>query len=281
VAAAQALAKESSNRDAESKIGELSAILQNGQLSDADLANFNTKLEALSQRLAVKSAAERAAAAKSQIDAALAEMRSDPANATAKIDNTAKELKAMNAITLADEVDYLKATEVESKALIRAQAGIMGQPMASALSANADALEMRAAKAMDSQLNLMIVVSSAVRDIDAKLAEARGAVASAAGSQVYEKAYQAFAGTKAAINAQVNASVNAELYALNNYLDSSAAQAGSRTPALNKFLGVLAAQLNSNSALAATLAHQEDMAARAEQMVNQKTAQKSAAKTSY
>jgi hypothetical protein len=281
VAAAQALAKESSNRDAESKIGELSAILQNGQLSDADLANFNTKLEALSQRLAVKSAAERAAAAKSQIDAALAEMRSDPANATAKIDNTAKELKAMNAITLADQVDYLKATEVESKALIRAQAGIMGQPMASALSANADALEMRAAKAMDSQLNLMIVVSSAVRDIDAKLAEARGAVASAAGSQVYEKAYQAFAGTKAAINAQVNASVNAELYALNNYLDSSAAQAGSRTPALNKFLGVLAAQLNSNSALAATLAHQEDMAARAEQMVNQKTAQKSAAKTSY
>src|SRR4029077_8140786 len=152
VAAAQALARESRKSDADSKISDLSAILQNGQLSDADLSNFNTKFAAVSAQFGVKSAAERAAASKSQVDAALAEMRSNRSSdaaardAAARIDNATNDLKAMNALTLDDRGGYLKAYEVESKALDRAQAGIMGQPMASALAANADALEMKAAK---------------------------------------------------------------------------------------------------------------------------------------
>src|SRR5438128_395277 len=188
VEAAKALAR-SENQKMDAEIEGLSAILQSGHLSDADMANFNTKLEALSQRLAVKSAAERANAAKSQVDAALAEMRTNNASAAAKVASAAGDLKAMNAITLADRGDYLKATEVESKALDRAQAGMMGLPMARVLSANADALEMRAAKAMDRQLGLLVVICSTVRDIDANITAARGvAEASVAGrSQAYDK----------------------------------------------------------------------------------------------
>jgi hypothetical protein len=261
----------------------LSAILQSGHLSDADMANFNTKLEALSQRLAVKSAAERADAAKSQVDAAIAEMRTNDASAAAKVASAAGDLRAMNAITLADRVDYLKATEVESKVLDRAKAGIMGQPMASALSANADALEMRAAKAMDRQLGLLVVIASAVRDIDANIAAARGvAEASVAGrSQAYERALanasQTFAGTTAEINAQVNAGVNTELAALNAYF--AAARAGSRAPALDAVLANLSQQIAGNTALGAFgLEPGGPLAMRTQEMVNQRNAQKTAAR---
>ena len=278
VDAAQALARES--RNADSKISELSAILQNGQLSDADLANFNTKFAAVSEQFGVRSAAERAAAAKSQVDAALAEMRSNRSDAAARIDNAANDLKAMNALTLADRADYLKAIEVESKALDRAQAGIMGQPMASALSANADALEMRAAKSMDNQLNLIIVVCSAVRDIDANIAAARGAQASVAGrSEAYDNALasasRAFAGATAEINARVNAGVNTELAALNAYF--AASRAGSRTPVLDAVLANLSQAVASNTALGASLEQRGALAMRAQEMVNQKNA----ARTSY
>ena len=272
--AAKALAR-SENQKMDAEIEGLSAILQSGHLSDADMANFNTKLEALSQRLAVKSAAERANAAKSQVDAALAEMRTNNASAAAKVASAAGDLKAMNAITLADRGDYLKATEVESKALDRAQAGMMGLPMARVLSANADALEMRAAKAMDRQLGLLVVICSTVRDIDANITAARGvAEASVAGrSQAYDKALlsasQTFAGATAEVNAQATAGVNTQLAALNAY---TAARSGSRAPALDAVLANLSQQIAGNSALGASLEQRGALAMRAQEMVNQKTA---------
>jgi hypothetical protein len=208
-------------------------------------------------------------------------MRTNEANATAKMNSAVSELKAIDAISLVDEVDYLQATEVESKALDRAQADLkmMG---ARDLLAQADVLEARAAKSMERQLGLIIVICSAVRDMDAKLAEARVAEASVAGrSQAYDRALasasQAFAGTTAEINAQVNAGVNTELSALNAYLDNSA-QSGSRTPQLKSFLASLSNQLNNNTALAASLAQREDLRMRTESMVNQKNAQKTAAR---
>ena len=274
VEAAKALAR-SENQKMDAEIEGLSAILQSGHLSDADMANFNTKLEALSQRLAVKSAAERANAAKSQVDAALAEMRTNNASAAAKVASAAGDLKAMNAITLADRGDYLKATEVESKALDRAQAGMMGLPMARVLSANADALEMRAAKAMDRQLGLLVVICSTVRDIDANITAARGvAEASVAGrSQAYDKALlsasQTFAGATAEVNAQATAGVNTQLAALNAY---TAARSGSRAPALDAVLANLSQQIAGNSALGASLEQRGALAMRAQEMVNQKTA---------
>src|SRR4029077_4821750 len=173
--------------------------------------------------------------------------------------------------------------EVESKALDRAQAGIMGQPMASALAANADALEMKAAKAMDTQLNLIIVVCSALRDIDASITAARGAQASVAGrSQAYDNALasvsQTFDGTKSAINAQVNAGVNFELSAIDAYMwfDRSAAgsraPAASRAPALEAVLANLSQAGASNTALGASLEQRGALAMRAQEMVNQKNA---------
>ena len=279
--AAKALAR-SDNRKMDSDIEGLSAILQSGQLSDAQMESFNKKLAAFSDRLAVKTAAQRAQSASSEVAAAIAEMRTNEANATAKMNSAVSELKAIDAISLADEVDYLKAAEVESKALDRAQADLkmMG---ARDLLAQADVLEARAAKSMERQLNLIIVVCSAVRDMDAKFAEARGvAKASVAGrSEAYDRALasasQAFAGTTAEINAQVNAGVNTELSALNAYLDNSA-QSGSRTPQLKSFLANLSNQLNNNTALAASLAQREDLRMRTESMVNQKNAQKTAAR---
>jgi len=225
--------------------------------------------------LAVKSAAERANAAKSQVDAALAEMRTNNASAAAKVASAAGDLKAMNAITLADRGEYLKATEAESKALDRAQAGMMGLPMARVLSANADALEMRAAKAMDRQLGLLVVICSTVRDIDANITAARGvAEASVAGrSQAYDKALlsasQTFAGATAEVNAQATAGVNTQLAALNAY---TAARSGSRAPALDAVLANLSQQIAGNSALGASLEQRGALAMRAQEMVNQKTA---------
>lgn len=279
VAAAQALAR--SNKEAESGIAELSAILQSGQLNDAQMDSFNKKLAAFSDRLAVKTAAQRAQSATSEVAAAIAEMRMNQAKAAAKVENVAADLKAINAISLSDRVDYLKATEVESKALDRAQADLKMMGTRDLL-AQADVLEARAAKSMDRQLNLIIVVCSAVRDIDAKFAEARVAAASVNGrTEAYDRALasatQEFAGTTAEINAQVNAGVNTELSALNAYLDNSA-QSGSRTPQLKSFLGSLSNQLNGNAALAASLAQRDDLRMRAESMVNQKTAQRTAAR---
>jgi hypothetical protein len=278
--AAKALAR-SDNRKMDSDIEGLSAILQSGQLSDAQMESFNKKLAAFSDRLAVKTAAQRAQSASSEVAAAIAEMRTNEANATAKMNSAVSELKAIDAISLVDEVDYLQATEVESKALDRAQADLKMMGARDVL-AQADVLEARAAKSMERQLGLIIVICSAVRDMDAKLAEARVAEASVAGrSQAYDRALasasQAFAGTTAEINAQVNAGVNTELSALNAYLDNSA-QSGSRTPQLKSFLASLSNQLNNNTALAASLAQREDLRMRTESMVNQKNAQKTAAR---
>jgi hypothetical protein len=123
---------------------------------------------------------------------------------------------------------------------------------------------------MDRELKLIIVVCSAVRDANAKLAEARGAQASAAGSQVYEKAYQAFAGTKTEIYAQANTGVNAQLNALNAYF--AAARAGTRVAALDAVLANLSQQIAGNTALGASLEHREDMAVRTQNMANQQKA---------
>ena len=279
VAAAQILARESSNRDAAIAVQELSAILQSGHLSAADMESFNRRLAAFASQAGIQSAADRANAAKRQVDDALAEMRSNRANATAKIDNAVGDLKAMNAITLADDVDYLKTMEMESKALAR-DSEVLGkmasrplaenQAMARAFDGTASDLEMRAAKNMDRELKLIIVVCSAVRDANAKLAEARGAQASAAGSQVYEKAYQAFAGTKTEIYAQANTGVNAQLNALNAYF--AAARAGTRVAALDAVLANLSQQIAGNTALGASLEHREDMAVRTQNMANQQKA---------
>jgi len=292
VAAARALARSSDNRRMDADVEGLSAVLQSGHLSAAEMESFNGRLAAFASQAGVKAAAEQAAAVKSEVNAAIAEMRVGQANAAAKMDSAFSELKAMNAVTLLDRLDALKAAEAESRGLARdsdvlgkmASRPLENQAVARAFDGTASELEMSAAKSMERQLGLIIVVCSAVRDIDANISAARNAAqASVAGrSQTYDRALanasQAFAGTQATVNAQVNAGVHTELYALNNYLDNSAAQAGARTPELKSFMGVLAAQLNSNTPLAASLADHDALAGRMQNMVNQKAGQKAEAR---
>jgi hypothetical protein len=287
LAAAQALAR-TSNRDA--SITELSAILQNGQMNDAQMESFNRRLAAFANQAGIKSAAVRADAAKSEVAAALAEMRTNGSAAQAKMESAAGELKAMNAITLADRLNNLNATEVESKELAR-DSEVLGKmasrpaenvAAARAFDGTASQLEMMAGKNMESNLGLLVVIASALRDIDANITAARGmAVASVAGNQVYEKALanasQSFAGIRANFNAQATAGINAQLNALNAY--STAARAGSKAaPALDAVLANLSQQIAGNSPLAASLSDREDMAARMHQMANQQNAQKTYAR---
>jgi hypothetical protein len=290
LAAAQALARETSNRDSASKISELSAILQNSQLSDAQMESFNRRLAAFANQAGMKSAAERANAAKSEVDAAIAEMRTNGSAAQAKMESAASELRAMNAITLSDRLANLNATEVESKELARdsevlgkmASRPVENVAAARAFDGTASQLEMMAGKNMESNLGLLVVIASALRDIDANITAARGvAVASVAGrSQAYDRALenarQAFAGTRADFNAHATAGINAQLNALNGYF--TAARAGSTAPQLDAVLANLSQQVAGNTALGASLAQRQDVEMRMQQMASQKNAQKNAAR---
>ena len=308
LAQAQALAranKEGVSLDAAKGIAELSAILQNGKLGDADMANVSQKFAAISEHLdgrfaagrfaAGRFAADRAQAASREVASAFADMRANRDTAAAKMESATGELKALYGVSLADEAQYLSATEMESKAIAKAQAELKmmnaGANLAQAnqknagsvamgreIAAQADALEARAAKAMERQLGSLAEMASAFRDIDATLAAARGIAAeaneasAAAGGKAYDKAfanfYQAFAGTKAEFNAHANAGINAELAAVEAYL-ASVGKAGVKAADVSEMANVLAhlsERLAGNSALAAALADQQELAMRANKL---------------
>ena len=100
--------------------------------------------------------------------------------------------------SLMDRADALKAIQAESRGLDRdidtigkmsSRPIAENQAAARAFDGTAVELEMMAAKAMDRQVGLLVVICSAIRDIDAKLAEARGAVANEASAAARGQSY--------------------------------------------------------------------------------------------
>ena len=98
LASAQALAHAAANRRMDQDVTDLAAILRNGQMNDAEMGSFNTKVASFAAEAGIRSAADRAQSARREADAAVALARTDQAKSMVAMQRADAELKAIGAM---------------------------------------------------------------------------------------------------------------------------------------------------------------------------------------
>ena len=296
VAAAQLLSRdqqEAAHRTLVSDIAEASALAQRAQISVNEMEQLNGKLKGIAEQLESKGAASRNfTAAHLELGEAVQDMESRKmAEATARLESVGRELNArpLAERSMMADFEYLSSMALEMKTLkdveeqmarlqgSASQAENRFSGVRSELAGCAEQLESKAVKSIERQLNEEASMASILRDMDSQFAAANRYAMSMASvesrAQNFDKRLgqirQELDARKSEFASHASSSVEFELAAIQNALNN-AEQAGVRAQ-LGQLLASLQQQLQSNSALAALMQNEEQLAARAHELQQRAT----------
>ncbi len=286
--------------DVDAEIAQLSAVLQQkAQLSEVEMQQLNTKLAHIAEELETTAAASRHLKdADVQMAGAVADMQNRAFDgAMAKLDSAARDLniRSLDSVSLADEVEYLAAIALEAKTLkdVEAQLGMLASrpqielaDVEVELANRASDLESKGLKNIEAQFNRDTAMAAILRDIDSQLASAKQNAQSR--EQNFNKELgeiqQELQAREAEFAARAAADVEFELASIQAFLDTRAqaasiAESRSEAAAQTELANVLAnlqSKLASSSALASMLQNRADLEAKAGALESRARAARSA-----
>jgi hypothetical protein len=285
LAAAKAMNREVANAELANEIDAAAALAAKGQqLSEQDMPQLNVKLAHIAEVLNKASAGARGMrAARTPLADAVAEVQShNLAAARGNFELAQRELKDQELANLGVEAEYLAAISLELQALnqaeelfarVNARGSQAETEAANILNVAAANLESRAAKNLTEQLNEEVQMAAALRNAEEGFAFARqqgssqAAMAKTAQNRELAEAEQAFMACKALFASTAASHMQFELASVEQYLNSQTqAQARAGSAELAHMLSDLEAQLAGNSALAAVMQNEEQLAAKAAEL---------------
>jgi hypothetical protein len=187
LAAAEAAARHSGVRAYEDEV----AALQNGlrarkEMSDTDRQEFNLKLAHLAEEMSSRTMSHIVADADQQLAAvsnelASAKMENEYLAVSKQLEHVAAALSSeeLFATSLADEVEYLQAVQLETRVL---NTRLAAEEMAHRLSEQSEALMSRAIKNIEEEQQLNSEMAMRFRDMDDQVSRATRVMGSRAGA---------------------------------------------------------------------------------------------------